>query len=255
MAPTTASTRPQRARRLATTTTPTSTFTTATALTSGLLASSCCVLQLALNAASIGCAGFSALTPYRPFFRALTAASLAALAARQGLTDRRTLATAAAALALAASSDVLAAVNRRGGGGETTPTTPLPPMLLLPPLVAAPLRRALAPLNLPPVLRAYLDAVTLPPPPPPSTDAPKRVALRVKGIRCEACAARVRGALQRVPGVLNATVDVDRGEAVAYVVGSDEEQDELVAAVEGLKAGYEAEVLVLEEEDAGGGGD
>jgi FKBP-type peptidyl-prolyl cis-trans isomerase (trigger factor) len=52
---------------------------------------------------------------------------------------------------------------------------------------------------------------------------------------------------------LNATVDVDRGEAVAYVVGSDEERDELVAAVEGLKAGYEAEVLVKEEEDAGGG--
>jgi copper chaperone CopZ len=156
------------------------------------------------------------------------------------------LATAAAALALAASSDVLAALNRRGGGGETTATTPLPPMLLLPPLVAAPLRRALAPLNLPPVLRAYLDAVTLPPPPPPPL-APKKVALRVKGIRCEACAARVRGALQRVPGVLNATVDVDRGEAVAYVMsGSDEEQDELVAAVEGLKAGYEAEVLEVD---------
>lgn len=48
------------------------------AVLGGLLSSSCCVLQLLLNALSVGCAGFSALTPYRPLFLALTASSLGA---------------------------------------------------------------------------------------------------------------------------------------------------------------------------------
>lgn len=42
------------------------------ALTGGLLSSSCCIIQLVLNYTSIGCAGFSALTPYRHVFRAIT---------------------------------------------------------------------------------------------------------------------------------------------------------------------------------------
>jgi copper chaperone CopZ len=242
---------------------------TTAALASGLLASSCCVLQLALNAASIGCAGFSVLTPWRPLFRALTAASLAALAARQGLTDRRTLATAAAALALAASSDVLAAVNRRGevslSSRPPPPFFPLPPMLLLPPLVAAPLRRALAPLNLPDshFLRVYLDAAlaqgggggggggTL------AGAAARNVTLRVRGVRCEACAARVRGALAGVPGVVAAAVDVvdgAGGEAavVVSVKGTGEEgadRGRLVAALEALNAGYEVVAEQEEEEE------
>ena len=33
-------------------------------------------VQLALNAFSIGCAGFSTLSPYRPLFLSLTTASL-----------------------------------------------------------------------------------------------------------------------------------------------------------------------------------
>jgi copper chaperone CopZ len=262
---------------------PTATTTTAAALASGLLASSCCVLQLALNAASVGCAGFSALTPYQPLFRALTAASLAALAAKQGIADRRTLVTAAVALALAASSDVLAAVNRggggRGGGAGGGVASPVPLLPLLPPLVAAPLRRALVlARGLPPrgALRAYLDAScgggggggegggmsALSPPPPPA--AASLVKLRVRGVRCEACAARVRGALQAVGGVVNATVDVERGEAAVWFLGADskdsdgggEPQQLLVEAVEGLKDGYEVVGVVQEEGRArGGGGD
>ncbi|KAF9569548.1 hypothetical protein EC968_002555 [Mortierella alpina] len=38
----------------------------------GLLSSSCCVIQLVLNVFSIGCAGFSILTPLRPFFIAIS---------------------------------------------------------------------------------------------------------------------------------------------------------------------------------------
>ncbi|KAF9274112.1 hypothetical protein BGZ68_000932 [Mortierella alpina] len=39
----------------------------------GLLASSCCVIQLVLNLFSIGCAGFSILTPLRPVFITISA--------------------------------------------------------------------------------------------------------------------------------------------------------------------------------------
>ncbi|KAG0219170.1 hypothetical protein B0O80DRAFT_502201 [Mortierella sp. GBAus27b] len=38
----------------------------------GLLSSSCCVIQLVLNAFSIGCAGFSVLTPFRPIFTSIS---------------------------------------------------------------------------------------------------------------------------------------------------------------------------------------
>ncbi|KAG0222332.1 hypothetical protein BGW42_006681 [Actinomortierella wolfii] len=42
----------------------------------GLLTSSCCIIQLVLNAFSIGCAGFSVLTPFRPFFVSLSIAMI-----------------------------------------------------------------------------------------------------------------------------------------------------------------------------------
>ncbi|KAJ3111942.1 hypothetical protein HK100_002502 [Physocladia obscura] len=42
------------------------------AIAGSLLGSSCCVIQLALNAFSIGCSGFSALDPFREIFTALT---------------------------------------------------------------------------------------------------------------------------------------------------------------------------------------
>lgn len=45
------------------------------ALFSATLASSCCWIQLLLNALKFGCAGFSILTPYRPLFLALTCIS------------------------------------------------------------------------------------------------------------------------------------------------------------------------------------
>jgi hypothetical protein len=44
--------------------------------TSSLTILGCVQVQLALNILSVGCAGFSVLTPYRPFFLGLTTASL-----------------------------------------------------------------------------------------------------------------------------------------------------------------------------------
>lgn len=46
------------------------------AVVGGLLSSQCCIIQLALNAMSVGCAGFSVLSPYRPAFLAATTAGL-----------------------------------------------------------------------------------------------------------------------------------------------------------------------------------
>jgi len=40
------------------------------------MCSSCCIIQLLLNSFSVGCAGFAALTPYRPAFLSITVASL-----------------------------------------------------------------------------------------------------------------------------------------------------------------------------------
>jgi hypothetical protein len=42
----------------------------------GLLSSSCCVIQLALNAFGLGCAGFAALDRWRPLTLSLTFSSL-----------------------------------------------------------------------------------------------------------------------------------------------------------------------------------
>jgi copper chaperone CopZ len=41
-------------------------------MASALLGSSCCVVQLMLNAAGVGCAGFAVLNPLKPYFTSLT---------------------------------------------------------------------------------------------------------------------------------------------------------------------------------------
>jgi copper chaperone CopZ len=68
----------------------------------------------------------------------------------------------------------------------------------------------------------------------------KQIELVVRGMSCNHCVMRVTKALQSVPGVLDAEVSLERGQAVV-TVGPDQEvsQEALVAAVQ--KAGYEAE--------------
>lgn len=58
----------------------------------GLLSSSCCIIQLLLNYFSIGCVGFSKLTPYEPFFKSLSGGLIALMLYKYGLT-RRTVTT------------------------------------------------------------------------------------------------------------------------------------------------------------------
>ena len=93
------------------------------ALVGGLLSSSCCAIQLALNAVSLGCAGFAALDASRPLWLLLTAGSLCARAARGGARSAGFALTCALALALAAMPEMLrAAARRRGAPGAAAPS-------------------------------------------------------------------------------------------------------------------------------------
>ena len=93
-----------------------------TAAVGGLLSSSCCVVQLALNSFSIGCAGFAVLDRYRPLFLILTMTSLATKTIWYDIRRHRSpwssLPTWALAIALSSSPAVVKWLNRRGLGGE-----------------------------------------------------------------------------------------------------------------------------------------
>ncbi|KAG0276737.1 hypothetical protein BGZ96_003166, partial [Linnemannia gamsii] len=85
------------------------------AVTLGLLSSSCCLIQLALNLMSVGCAGFSILTPYRPLF--LTFSSLLVLVTvyRYGWSSRTAL-TLALMLTLTTTPEMVAVYNQSSTG-------------------------------------------------------------------------------------------------------------------------------------------
>jgi copper chaperone CopZ len=57
--------------------------------------------------------------------------------------------------------------------------------------------------------------------------------LRIDGLVCTACAARVRRRLERIDGVRSGRVDLDRGEAFVTYDPAFVSHDELIAAVEG----------------------
>ncbi|KAI8840817.1 hypothetical protein BJ741DRAFT_662073 [Chytriomyces cf. hyalinus JEL632] len=61
-----------------------------------LLGSSCCLIQLILNALSIGCAGFALLDPLSPVFTSLTVASLSVSLWRVRFKPNRNIAATAA---------------------------------------------------------------------------------------------------------------------------------------------------------------
>ena len=74
----------------------------------------------------------------------------------------------------------------------------------------------------------------------PSTPPFPERRLRVEGMKCHKCAGRVRGALEAVPGVENAAVDLEGKQATVHL--SDSVPDEmLVGAV--IEKGFKAEML------------
>ncbi|KAF9179657.1 hypothetical protein BGZ51_006751, partial [Haplosporangium sp. Z 767] len=84
----------------------------ASAISLGLLSSSCCVIQLILNAFSIGCAGFSLLTPFRPLFLSLTLLLIIYTFFKHGWSSRATTLTVTASLILALTPEMVSVVNR-----------------------------------------------------------------------------------------------------------------------------------------------
>lgn len=151
------------------------TSSTLPAIAAGLASSSCCALQLAANAAGLGCAGFNKLLgPHRNLARAITAAYLLALwiAALRPTRRSRTSVTRAAASTLLCLTLTL-----------------LPELLL------------------------FLGGTAMAPPTRNSHD----LALRLEGMGCEACGARVRTLLERSAGVIGADVRFEDGTATVRV--------------------------------------
>ncbi|CAG8553610.1 15854_t:CDS:1 [Dentiscutata erythropus] len=82
------------------------------AILCGLLSSSCCVIQLILNIFSVGCAGFSLLTPYRLVFLSFTAILITTTIFQYGLLSKRTLITIFISVLLSISPEVVSRYNQ-----------------------------------------------------------------------------------------------------------------------------------------------
>jgi copper chaperone CopZ len=134
--------------------------------------------------------------PYRLYLRLMTAALLGVLLVRNGV-SRRTLGTVVCSLLLTYSEDALSLVNSHGS-------------------VRLLLRRAgLLPRGKGASRGGGAGGVGAPLPPP----ALVRWQLEVAGMRCQACAARVRGRIADLPGVRNATVALERGRVNVWADG------------------------------------
>lgn len=136
------------------------------ALLGGLAGSSCCLLQLLLNALGLGCAGFAALTPWRPVFVALTCAALAASHTRHR-SWRQTGTAIVIACIVTSTPEWTEAVGRAGGVAGLLPT------------VATKVTR---------------------------TTPPALLSFHLTGVKCASCGERARTAAASVHGVASATV-------------------------------------------------
>lgn len=82
------------------------------AITTGLLGSSCCIIQLILNIFSISCAGFSILTPYRPIFLSFTTILILYTITKYGINSKQTLVTLLISLSLSSSPELVSLYNQ-----------------------------------------------------------------------------------------------------------------------------------------------
>lgn len=78
-------------------------------ITTALLSSSCCLIQLVLNLFSMSCAGFAIFTPYRPLLTGLTMLLLTTNVVRNGW--RRTWKQTAISLLIMVSPEVVQWIN------------------------------------------------------------------------------------------------------------------------------------------------
>ncbi|KAL2916312.1 hypothetical protein HK105_204068 [Polyrhizophydium stewartii] len=146
-----------------------------------MLASSCCVVQLVLNALSVGCAGFAVLTPYRLPFTGVALGLLIA-SSRKSVWTPATTAMAGLSVALMASPDLVDSYNN---GRLSDWTAPL--------FGSAVVDRP---------RQGCVPVVT------------QTLTFEIKGLRCMGCASRVKSVLEALPTVTDARVYFDAGAAV-----------------------------------------
>ncbi|KAG0047789.1 hypothetical protein BGZ83_007223 [Gryganskiella cystojenkinii] len=114
---TSAKDQPNQTHNPATTLTTTSASTSSSsssylsALVLGLLSSSCCIIQLVLNVFSIGCAGFSVLTDFRPLFLSISSLLILYTIYKYRFSSRTAL-TLAITLILTATPEMVAVYNQ-----------------------------------------------------------------------------------------------------------------------------------------------
>ncbi|KAI8620099.1 hypothetical protein BC830DRAFT_1225628 [Chytriomyces sp. MP71] len=148
-----------------------------------LLGSSCCAIQLMLNAMSLGCAGFSALDPFAPVFASLSFTFLFAAFVRNGLkANRRISVTAFASLLL----------------------------LLLPQLVRLHSRNKLWPSRVPTLGFEKLAPACI-----------SSFEWTIHGLKCLGCAARLKSHLEGVQGIASADVDFTQSAVTVHVPGEE----------------------------------
>jgi copper chaperone CopZ len=220
----------------------------ALALAGGLLSSSCCTVQLVLNYLSLGCAGFAAITPYKGYLQMATGSVLAYSIVRHGW--RRSLATIVMSLGLMFSQEGLKLYNRgalpglawaRGGSGPRGAAAgggaaAAGGGAAAAAAAAAGGGAAAATAG----AGAQQDA------------AGSRFTLRVQGIKCEGCAARLKHALLAQPGVRDAAVYYQEQQAVVWTRGRGAGLAELVFAIKQVDFGYQVGLLEEAREAAGG---
>ncbi|KAF9976842.1 hypothetical protein BGZ73_007641 [Actinomortierella ambigua] len=210
----------------------------------GLLTSSCCIIQLVLNAFSIGCAGFSVLTPFRPIFLSLSISMIVYNIVQYGRSrPLQTLITVLIVTTLSLTPELVAHKNHGGSllpspawwgssplvsslglqfsvwssrlfpssGSKQTPDTHVQttktgacaadPMSASPSSILDTIPHHPAPVNDKTVRYPDIE----------SHDLPKGSTLdifkvRVEGMKCEACANRLKRAFQAHPGIQKCTV-------------------------------------------------
>ena len=144
----------------------------------GLLSSSCCLVQLALNAFSLGCAGFASLDRFRPFFLSTTLGTLllrAHLEHRAGIMEPRPLSW-TAALVLSFLPELLRWRNQLALRRDRSSSRPA---------TAATVE----------TLNGVPEVV----PTPPAAQNTVTLKATVAGVKCEGCASGFRQALREVP--------------------------------------------------------
>ncbi|KAK3820620.1 MAG: hypothetical protein JOS17DRAFT_793977 [Linnemannia elongata] len=204
------------------------------AVTLGLLSSSCCLIQLALNLMSIGCAGFSVLTPYRPLFLAFSSLLVLVTIYKYRWSSRTTL-TLALVLALTTTPEMVAVYNQSSTGSlQRLPDTLLaaPSSILRLPTFLENVQWSIpAFLTAPSGVMKHDEPIAVEPVQSSSQDQAigtgglgssgsggmfMKYVVQIDGMACEACASRLRQHFSRQEGIERANVFFDEKKLVLW---------------------------------------